>query len=255
MFFPDTLLIYQAGGFFLPFCLIHDPVGKGEEVLLKIFEKINSNLFVENRLLRLTVVAIGIGQIILGFQVKDVVKNQRVVLVPMGLDHRVTLTGDYASEEYIKIFARQICSLAFTYSSSTARAQFGELLQLFSPEGFVSTKKILYDLATTIESTRTSSVFIPTRTVVDANAGKISVEGTQRIWVDTTFVDTQSKTYVIGYKIVDSKFVAVSLAESNAAQAAAATAPRVIQVAPTSSPNQAIPNQSVPNVQGVPHAK
>ena len=194
-------------------------------MLLKIFEKKASNLLAENALLKFAVVAIVVSQFWLSYKANNALRYQRTVLVPANLDTRVIITSEYASVEYIKGFARTVTNMAFTYTSTGARSQFGELLQWYTPEGFLAAKGMLYSLADTIEATKTSSVFLLNNNIkVDVATNKMYVTGTQRIWVENAFIDTQAKTYVITYKIVDGRFFVVSLLEDISKQPESAAA-------------------------------
>ncbi|MDY0300516.1 MAG: TraE/TraK family type IV conjugative transfer system protein [Trichlorobacter sp.] len=177
-------------------------------MLTKIYQNKLSNLLVDNLLLKFVVIVIGISQIFLGSRINYALQNQRTILVPPNLDTRVQLTGDYASRDYVKSFARTIVNLAFTYSYPTVRAQYGELLQFFSPEGFVNSKDALNSAVDTIETTRTSSVFIINKqVVVDTKERTMTIEGSQRMWTDTAFIESpQLRKYIIGYSIENGKF-------------------------------------------------
>lgn len=191
----------------------------------KLFEKKTSNLFAENRLLKLAVVVIGVVEIFNSCKIDEAMHYQRTVLVPAGLDRRVTLTGDQACEEYVRIFARQITNLAFTYNTASARGQFGELLQWFAPEQFPQAKQEFFSLADTIERTKLSSSFAITKPIeVDYEKKVLTVEGAQREWVESNFVDTSEKTYFISYKIVDGRFMVVAIDEKKAPAAGSSAA-------------------------------
>lgn len=181
---------------------------------LTLFEKMTSNLFAENRLLKFVVVVIGAVELYNANQIDQAMRHQRTVLVPAGLDRRVTLTDDHASAEYVRMFARQVANLAFTYNTASARGQFGELLQWFVPESFPQAKQAFFALADTIERTRLSSSFAITKPIdVDPEKRVITVEGAQRQWVESNFVDTSEKTYFITYQLVEGRFMVVSLDE------------------------------------------
>lgn len=179
-----------------------------------LFEKKMSNLFAENRLLKFYAACMTMGMFWLGYQVNDAVHHQRTILVPAGLDRKVSITDGYASEDYIKLFARNITNLAFTYNSGGARGQFGELLSYFTADTFPAAKKAFYELADTIERTRLSSSFAINRPIeVDVNKGVITIVGSQRQWVDSNFVDAAEKTYGISYKLLDGRFFVTSIDE------------------------------------------
>lgn len=190
---------------------------------LKIFEGTMGNLFAENRLLKMTVAVIGISSVWLGYRVENAVSHQRTILIPAGLDRRVNITDGYASEDYVRAFVRTLSSLAFTYNPSSARGQFGELLQYFSPDTFPAAKQSFFALAETIERTRVSSAFIISRPIeIDQDKHTVTVTGTLRQWVDTTFNDVTEKTYYMSYKLIDGRFMVTGITEKPSAGNSAA---------------------------------
>lgn len=187
----------------------------------KLFEKLTSNLRGENKLLKFVVVVIGCVELYNTHQINKAMKYQRTVLVPVGLDQRVTLVGDRASEEYLRIFARNVSNLAFNYNTASARGQFGELLQFFSPETFPAAKTEFYSIADTIERTRVSSSFVISKpTEVDSEKQTITVAGVQRQWVDSNFIDTAEKVYQISFKLLDGRFMVTGITEKQHGPAA-----------------------------------
>ena len=180
---------------------------------IKFFEGRLSNLIMDNLLLKFAVVVIGLTQIFLGIKVTQAMKYQKTIIIPAGYDRRVVISGDNVSEDYVRMFTRNICNLAFNYSYSQARTQFGELLSYYDAEAFPAAKEMFSGLATTIETTKTGSTFVIYEPKVDAQKGIVSVKGVQKIYIDSAFVDTQQKTYLIAYKVVDGQFKVLSITD------------------------------------------
>lgn len=180
----------------------------------KLFEKLTSNLLGENKLLKFVVVIIGCVELYNSHKIDKAMKYQRTVLVPVGLDQRVTLVGDRASVEYLRVFARVVSNLAFNYNTASARGQFGELLQFFTPETFPAAKTEFYSLADTIERTKVSSSFVISKSAeVDSDKQTITVTGMQRQWVDANFIDTSEKVYQISFSVIDGRFMVTGISE------------------------------------------
>lgn len=180
----------------------------------KLFEKLMSNLMGENKLLKFVVVVIGCVELWNSHKIDKAMKYQRTVLVPAGLNQKVTIVGDRASDEYLRVFARIVSNLAFNYNSSSARGQFGELLQYFTPEAFPAAKSAFYSMADTIERTRVSSSFVISRPAeIDSDKQTIAVTGAQRQWVDSNFIDVAEKTYLISFKMIDGRFAVTAITE------------------------------------------
>lgn len=203
---------------------------------LKVFEKLMSNLLGENKLLKFFVVVIGCIELWNSHKIDLAMKYQRTILVPDGLDQRVTIVGDRASEGYLRVFARVVSNLAFSYSSASARGQFGELLQYFTPDSFPAAKSAFYSMADTIERTRVSSSFVINRPAeIDSDKKTITVTGTQRQWVESNAIDVAEKTYIISFKMIDGRFAVTAITEKKKHGTAESTdsAPAPKETAPT----------------------
>ena len=180
----------------------------------KLFEQMMSNLRSENKLLKFVVIVIGCVQLWNSHKIDTAMKYQRTILIPLGLDQKVTIVGDRASDGYLKVFARIISNLAFNYNSASARGQFGELLQYFTPETFPAAKTEFYSMADTIERTRVSSSFVISKPVeIDSEKQTMKVTGTQRQWVESNFIDTSEKNYLIAFQMTDGQFRVTSITE------------------------------------------
>lgn len=201
----------------------------------KLFESVVSNIGAENKLLKFVVVVIGCAELYNSHKIDLAMKYQRTILVPVGLDQKVTIVGDRASTEYLRIYARVVANLAFNYNTASARGQFGELLQYFTPDTFPAAKAAFYSMADTIERTRVSSSFVISKPAeVDSEKSIITVTGLQRQWVESNFIDTAEKTYEVGFKMIDGRFAVTGITEKRNTVAG----PKTAQAAPASSPTE-----------------
>ena len=180
---------------------------------LNLFLQKSSNIFAENRLLKFAVVVIGVAAIVNTFMTFRALNYQRTVIVPPVLKSRIELTGDRASEEYVKAFSRYIAALAFSYSPGGVRAQFDELLALYAPEVFPAGKRLLYELADRVTTTRVTSVFFISKLFVDNEKNQIEVSGQRRQYVEDGKVEDILKTYIIDYRISDGRFQIMKISE------------------------------------------
>lgn len=183
-------------------------------MLMKHYKDKLLNLLSYKRLLELFIVVIGIATFHNSFKIDKAMHYQRDIIIPAGLDKRVTITSDHASDEYIKAFARVLTNLAFNFSYSTVRGQYGELLQYFTPESFPQAKQAFYDLADSYERMRITQSFIINKSPeVDFDKNTITVSGSQRQWVENSFLEPEQKAYIITYKMVDGRFFVMSIEE------------------------------------------
>lgn len=180
---------------------------------LNLFLQKSSNVVAENRLLKFVVVVIGVAAVINAFMTYRALNYQRTVIVPPVLKSRIEITGDRASEEYVRAFSRYIAALAFSYSPGSVKAQFDELLALYAPEVFPEEKRVLYELADRVITTRVTSVFFIGKLYVDGEKSQIEVAGQRRQYVDDRKVEDIVKTYLIDYRISEGRFQLVKISE------------------------------------------
>lgn len=96
----------------------------------------SSNLFEENRLLKVVVAGLFGVTAVLGMVVYTTNQNTRTVVVPFGTGGDLYVTGNKPSEAYIRTMTRDIVALAGTYSPYSADRQFQELLTLAHPSAY-----------------------------------------------------------------------------------------------------------------------
>ncbi len=183
---------------------------------LDIFLQKSSNIFAENRLLKFVVVALGIAVVINTAGLFMALNSQRVILVPPVVNSKISVSGDKASDEYLKEFARYILNLALTYNPVNARSQFSELLAVYDPSQFQTARKELYELADKIENTRASSAFYIQSIINDTEKRRLEVTGTKKTYMVDQKAEDTLKVYLIEYRIDNGKFILVRLYEKPA---------------------------------------
>lgn len=183
---------------------------------LDIFLQKSSNIFAENRLLKFVVVALGIAVVINTAGLFMALNSQRVILVPPVVNSKISVSGDKASDEYLKEFARYILSLALTYNPVNARSQFSELLAVYDPTEFQTSRKELYELADKIENTKASSAFYIQSIINDTEKRRLEVTGTKKTYMVDQKAEDNLKVYLIEYRIENGKFILVRLYEKPA---------------------------------------
>ena len=88
---------------------------------LDIFLQKSSNIFAENRLLKFSIVVLGVAVVINTAGLFKALNSQKIILVPPVINSKISVTGDKASDEYLKEFTRYALGLALTYNPSNAR--------------------------------------------------------------------------------------------------------------------------------------
>lgn len=180
---------------------------------LDIFLQKSSNIFAENRLLKFVVVALGIAVVINTAGLFMALNSQRVILVPPVVNSKISVSGDKASDEYLKEFARYILNLALTYNPVNARSQFSELLAVYDPAEFQTSRKELYELADKIENTKASSAFYIQSIINETEKRRLEVTGTKKTYMVDQKAEDTLKVYLIEYRIENGKFILVRLYE------------------------------------------
>ncbi|NKE71281.1 type IV conjugative transfer system protein TraE [Candidatus Manganitrophus noduliformans] len=170
-----------------------------------------SNKAAENRLLKSVVLIIGVAVVVNTVLLSRAMNAARTILIPPGINGKVEITGDRASEEYVKAFARYVTGLAGSYTPATARAQFEELLVLYSPEAYPEGKKIFYELADRIETAHVTHVYFIQKIAVGKS--QIEVSGIRKQFIEATRIDETGMSYLIDYKILDGRFTLLGFSE------------------------------------------
>jgi conjugal transfer pilus assembly protein TraE len=115
------------------------------------------------------------------------------------------------TETYIQDIGRRIISLATTYSPSTARKQFNELLVYYSPESYPEASTLWYSLAGRIEESQVSSVFYPQTLSMKDN--RIEVFGDLKQYTGNTRLENTTRTYFLDFQIRDGRFSLLAFKE------------------------------------------
>ena len=175
---------------------------------LKIYMQKLSNVMAENRLLKFVVAVIGLAVIANCFFTFNMAKHERTILVPAGLNSRVEVADNYASDGYLDLMTRYALGLALNYTTATAREQFGELLTLYSPGAFPEARKTFYSLADTVETAGVSSAFFIGSIKVDRSRGVIEATGVSRQFAQDggPLGPDRQTTYELSYRISDGRF-------------------------------------------------
>jgi conjugal transfer pilus assembly protein TraE len=182
-------------------------------MLDKYFVNKNSVLFAENRLLKFTVVVIGIAMIYFATKVESAVTAHKVIIVPAGLSTETEIDGNFLPDNYIDTMATYIMSLASNYTPASARGQFDRLLRLYAPDQLTGAKKVFYDFASAIEVSKNTSSFYISGISVDRKKHQIEVKGTRKEFTESAKLADQNKTYFIDFTVENGRFMITRFSE------------------------------------------
>jgi len=173
---------------------------------LKMFLNKADNIKAENRLLRFTVVVIGLACVISVILSYGALKYQRTIILPPVVDRRIEISGNSVNDDYVKLFTRYTSSLLLNYTPYTFREQSNELLKLFTPEFYNAFNNKLTVMADNIERLSVSSVFYPQKLSINQEKHEVVVQGLRQQYSHGASIEDMQKKYIIRYKIINGRF-------------------------------------------------
>lgn len=96
----------------------------------------SSNVFAENRLLKLAFGALIVITLYNGYTVSNLKDTVRTEILPPYSEKRWTISGSDANDEYLADMARYVAQSLGTWNPASVRIQLNELLKLFHPEAY-----------------------------------------------------------------------------------------------------------------------
>ena len=126
---------------------------------LKIYTDRLANVMAENALLKFClVIMLGIT-IFNSIVAYHAMNNQKVVILPPLVDHKIEIRGNDAGEEYLKMMSRYSINLLLDYTPSNAEQNFSDFLKLASADVFSSMRSDLDKIIEEVIRLRVSSSF------------------------------------------------------------------------------------------------
>jgi len=177
------------------------------------------NLGAENKLLKFCVACLAAIAIVQAYATLKALGRQRTIILPPRVSSRLEFDGDSANDNYLREFARYATGLALNATPYTARANFDELLSIYSPKTWGAGRASLYKMASDIETAKVSTVFFPQSIKPYPNQGKIEVSGHRNVYTEDLLVESRKKTYVLRYELEDAAFQLLGFAEKADEQA------------------------------------
>ncbi|MDH5542053.1 MAG: type IV conjugative transfer system protein TraE [Nitrospinota bacterium] len=170
---------------------------------LNVFLQKESNLFAENRLLKFSVAVMTTALVLAIYFATDAARHQIVVLVPPS-GPSMEVSGDTASEIYLKQIVRYASSLALTYSPITAESQFEELLAMYHPSYFEEGKTNFLNMLEVIKGSDVNTVFYITKMEVEKT--RVILSGRKLQTAKGISILDAEKTYYLSYVIESGRF-------------------------------------------------
>ena len=174
---------------------------------LDLYMQKSSNLFGENRLLKICLIIITIITIYNSVMISRALRYTRTILVPPNMVRQVEFVEGKPTDEYVKQIGRSLANLGLTYSPATARSQFGDLLKYYAPVAYPEAYKMWYTLASRVEDARVSQVFFLRGMKLNTHTNEIEISGEKKQYTDEKMVQgDEFAKYIITYQITDGKF-------------------------------------------------
>jgi len=184
---------------------------------LNIYQKKVDNVFAENRILKFGFVVLLVMSIGNWHAINSAVDNQRVVIVPAAASGDFWISGNEASIPYLRQMARYVTGMISNYTAATARAQFEEILALYTPETYAEAKVSFEKLSDQIERHPTVS----SRAIwsgqepfkIDEENKIFIVSVTRERLVSGDVTQSENRFINIDYNITDGRFWIESIQE------------------------------------------
>lgn len=182
---------------------------------IDLFKQRSSNLFTENKLLKLGFIVVLAITMLNWYGVKSARDDVRTIILAPGSGGHLEVGNASASNDYLISMARYIIHLNGDYTASSARVQFEELLKLFAPEAYGEAVKRYMDEAKEIE--RFATVASNTYWADDAvtfQANTIQVRAVKVRYINGNAVRSEGMRYKISYEIRAGRFYVVAFEEA-----------------------------------------
>ncbi len=148
-------------------------------------------------LLVLLVAAEGIAMVLL-------VKQQKVIVVPLNIDRKFSVTGTTASPEYTEMMLRQTVYLKENFTPETVKENFRSFLTLISPDYYHQVEADLLAQAEKLASYHVSQVFFIRNIIIRKNVAE--VKGIRKTFVSDKLVKQEPVTLHVAFRITNGRF-------------------------------------------------
>ena len=185
------------------------------EKLLKPFVQNSSNVYAENRLLKLGVGVMLLFGLFNSVSIQRLENNIQTHYVPLGTTAKFVLTGDSANDEYLMAMSRYIIHMVGDVTPANARTQYLEILTLWDSSTYSTYKDRFEKMAKSLESYPSVSYLVEW----DRGEG-LKLEGNfmrkkvvKKKMVGDTVLKKTSIDYQIEYRIEHGAFKIINISE------------------------------------------
>ena len=184
---------------------------------LKIYGDKLANVMAENRLLKFCfVLTLGIT-ILNSIVAYHAMNNQKVVILPPMVDHKIEIRGNDADDEYLKMMGRYSIKLLLDYTPSNAEQNFSDFLKMASPDVFSSMRSDLNKIIEEVIRLRVSSSFHINTIKKLGSTNQIELVGLRSKYADDVLIESAIEYHIIEYNIDDGTFRVMGVSQKNGA--------------------------------------
>lgn len=169
----------------------------------------------ENAVLKFGIVCTSLATVALAVTVFAIRKQSRTILVPPVIRSQVTITDKTIDDYLVRDWVYFIGALAFSYTPSSARVQFNDLMRFYAPSAYAAANDAWMSLATDIEKSRVTTQFSIDPNGIDINPQQreITVQGLRSQFQDNVLIGTQRTSYTVRYQISAGRFLVTEIGE------------------------------------------
>lgn len=166
--------------------------------------QINIWMFFGNVFLTLTV-------LVMGLRMSE--HNDRIVLVPASIPTKMTVGWNTASADYYQSFGMTVAMLIGNITPNSAEFVVNTLSKLLTPEVYAPVSRRIEAMAKDplARNAAVSNSFIPSRSVFEADTGKVFVVGDLTVRNGAGVVETKVVTYELTVQIANGVPVITSI--------------------------------------------
>ena len=184
---------------------------------LSIYGEKLANAMAENRLLKFCLLLTMGITIVNSLVAYHAMNNQKVVILPPMVDHKIEIRGNDADDEYLKLMSRYSIKLLLDYTPSNAEQNFSDFLKLTSPRVFSSMRSDLDKIIEEVIRLRISSSFQVNTITRLGTTNRIELIGLRSKFADDVRIEESIENHIIEYEIDDGTFRIMGVTQKNGA--------------------------------------
>lgn len=175
---------------------------------LGLYMQESSNIFAENRLVRLVLLGMVIWSSINSVMLQNALDARTVVIMPPDGSYKYELTNEQLSDKYLYRMARYITFMVGNMTAATGRDQLNEVLMMIHPSRYGQYQGHFNQLAKEIERYPNISYVIELNgnKAIDVEGNIITVDTTKKRLIGNTITREDRVTYEIEFKVESGQF-------------------------------------------------